>query len=342
MLYHALFARYLQDRVADLKPVLIAPAYASFLAELLRVEHWPACSLVTDASAGLKITNELAFWRALWASRGSGLASFTNDIVDHALARTFNLKPFDGGELGNWLYPFREGIGFLSRAGLNRLFNYHADAILNPKHILNRQEYVLNRIGMGSNLAAAYREIWLQAVRPLIRTDSGARLALIFPETAQSSKNLTWEQVRLLVDYLRPDFKVRIFARSSESYLALGVETLGFADRLAPIRQILSASAVMTADTFSAHLSGLSGIPTYVVCNQPQRVLNCQYWGSPYANVFNFEAGTGYQLDEGCRAFKSGENSLCFSAASEASRISDRHPANTERPAVLTGSAARS
>ncbi len=349
MLYHSLFAKYLKDRRPDIEPVLIAPGYASFLAELLDVQHWPACSVLTDASAGFQLDSELAFWHTLWKLRGdpkvrgNSLASFTNDVVDHSLARIFDLELFDNGRLGNWLFPFQGDIRLLSRSGVNRMLAYHAnDVLLNPKHIVDRQQHALRQTGEAVNLAEAYRKIWLRAISPMIKVGVGASAVLIFPETAQARKNLTLEQVTLLVRYLRPDYQIRIFTRQPDRYCPLGVETIGFSDRWEPLRQICTAAAVISADTFAAHLAGISGTPTYVICNAAERALNCEYWGSPFRNVLNFQDGSSYRLDDDFRACRSEGTSLCFRAALEASKESKRDLSRAGYSALLTGSAARS
>ena len=341
-LYHALFARYVQSRLPSFKPVLIAPRYAGFLADFLDVRHVPACSLLTDASAGLHVRGEIEFFGALNQVRGHCLASFTNDVIDHGLARLFRLSLFDGGALGNWLAPFNRRARPGSRDWLNRMLHYHENGShANPKHIVDRQRYALRRLGLSENLPSAYREFWLSAVAPLHKQDN-SRLVLLFPETAQFAKNLTFDQVNYLVRQLRSDYRLRIFTKHPQLYQGLGVETAGFSDRLDPIRQICGASAVISADTFAAHVAGINGTPTYVICNATRRRPGCGYWGSPYTNVFNFEDGVSYKLDDDFRVFRACEDTELFKAVLPASEASGKCNGEVPVTRVLTGSAARS
>jgi hypothetical protein len=342
-LYHALFARYIESRLSGIEPVVLAPRYAAFLAELLGVRHVPVCSVLTDVSAGLHIRGEFAFWKAFHELRGGYLASFTNDVVDHGLARVFRLSLLDNGTLGNWFSPFQQKSGMFSREGLNRLLHYRQDIQPNPAHIVNRQRRCLAHLGLGQNLPEAYREIWLEACATLSPPEqSGRTLLLLFPETAQLARNLTFAQVEHLVRQLRSYYQIRIFTRSPDRYRALDVETAEFSDRLEPIRQINGAAAVISADTLSAHLAGISGVPTYVVCNFAHRPVWCRYWGSPYSNVFNFEAGSCFQLDDDFEAFRASEDTLLFESVLAASRHTDSAEPELSGVSVLTGSAARS
>jgi hypothetical protein len=340
--YHALFARYVQSRLPDLQPVLIAPRYAGFLADFLGVRHVPACSVLTDASAGLHIRGEIEFFGALNQVRSHCLASFTNDVIDHGLARLFRLSLFDGGALGNWLAPFNRRARPGSRDWLNRLLHYHeGDGRANPKHIVGRQRYALSWTGLSENLPSAYREFWLSAVVPF-QGQADSRLVLLFPETAQLTKNLTFEQVNYLVRRLRSDYRLRIFTKHPQLYRDLGVETAGFSDRLDPIRQICGASAVISADTFAAHVAGINATRTYVICNSGRRRPRCEYWGSPYGNVFNFEDGVSYKLDDDFRLFQAREDTPLFKAVLAASEDSGKRGGEVSATRVLTGSAARS
>jgi ADP-heptose:LPS heptosyltransferase len=324
VLYHALFARYIQSQSSNFEPVLIAPRYAAFLADLLAVRHVPACSLLTDASAGLSLRAEIDFSGALYKLRGNCLASFTSDVIDHGLARCFRLSLFDEGTLGNWLYPFQNKA-----------------AAANPRHLVDRQRYALRRIGLAGNLPEAYRDIWRTAVAELQgQTDS--RLLLFFPETAQTARNLTPGQMEYMITRLESEYRICIFTRYPERYRKFGVETAGFGDRLDPIRRILRAGAVISADTFSAHLAGITGTPTCVICNYALRPVWCQYWGSPYANVFNFENGISYQLDDQFQAFPALEDTRLFSTVGNASEQSLHSDTQSASAATLTGSAARS
>jgi hypothetical protein len=342
VLYHALFARYIQSGARDFEPVLIAPRYAAFLADFLSVRHVPACSVVTDASAGLKLRGEIEFCAALRQMRGHCLASFTNDIVDHGLARCFGLSLFDGGTLGNWLHPFQKTSRLLSREGVNRLLRYqHKGAVSNPRHIVDRQRHALQRIGFAENLPDAYREIWRNAVAGMQgQRDSG--LLLFFPETAQTARNLSLDQMEYMIARLSSEHRICIFTRYPGRYQKFGVETAGFGDKLDPIRRILQAGAVISADTFSAHLAGITGTPTYVICNYALRPVWCQYWGSPYANVVNFEGGAGYRLDDEFRAVEVLEDGVVFGAARKASERFVNSGTESPSAGTLTGSAARS
>jgi hypothetical protein len=230
----------------------------------------------------------------------------------------------------------------MSRGGLNYLLGYHRNIRLNPKHIVDRQRHALIQSGIRPNLPGAYREIWSDAVAPLQQGPPDPRLLLLFPETAQREKNLTFKQVDLLVSQLRSEYQIRIFTRYPDHYQRLGVDTIGFSDRLEPIRQICRAAAVISADTFSAHLAGINGTPTYVICNFAYRPVCCQYWGCPFANVFNFEAGAAYQLDDDFGAFTSTEDTRLFRAGLEASEYAADLEPNLAGSTVLTGSAARS
>jgi len=342
VLYHALFARYLQSKTSDFEPVLIAPRYAAFLADFLDVRHVPACSMLTDASAGLTFRGEIEFFKALYKLRGNCLASFTSDVVDHGLARCFGLNLFDEGTLGNWLHPFKNTSKMLSREGVNRLLHYqHNAAEANPRHIVDRQRYALKRIGLAENLPEAYREIWRTAVAG-IGQQTDTRLLLIFPETAQMAKNLTPEQMKQMIVRLQSEYRICVFTRYQERYQQFGVETVGFEDRLEPIRRILRASVVISADTFSAHLAGISGKPAYVICNHPMRPISCRYWGSPYSNVSNFEDGASYRLDDGFQAFPVQEDTKLFSIVRKASEHSPPSEVESSKAATLTGSEARS
>ena len=342
-LYHALFARHVRNCLTGFDPILLAPGYAAFLAELLQVRHWPVSSALMDVSAGLHIRSEAAFFAALHRSRGGCLASFTNDVVDHALARVFRLSLLDRRTLGNWFFPFKEDLGVLSRAGLNRLLRYRPDIHPNPAHIVGRQRLCLAQLGCRQNLPQAYREIWLNACAPLLRPERREpALLLLFPETAQLARNLTFGQVEHLVRQLRSDYQIRIFTRYPERYRTLEVETAEFSDRFEPIRQINRSAAVISADTFSAHLAGISGVPTYVICNFAHRPIWCRYWGSPFANVFNFEAGSCFQLDDNFEAFDATEDTLLFRSVLAASRQTDRVEADFSSTHALTGHAARS
>jgi len=345
VLYHALFARYGQSNFPDLNPVLLAPRYAAFLCELLAVRHLPVCSFVTDSTAGLHIGGELEFFRALYNLRGACLASFTNDVIDHGLARLFRLSSFDGGALGNSTVELNDSSGPLSRARLNRFFAQRDGSKVNPKHIVCRQQQALLHFGRTAGhllLPKAYREIWLDAIGVMGATEIDSRLVLLFPETARTERNLTFEQVDAIAGRLHSDYEIRIFTRDPEIYRSLGVETVGFTNRLEPLRQIRRAAAVITADTFSAHLAGLCGTPTYVIYNFAYRPIWCEYWGAPFDNVFNFEGGICYHLDEDFRAFPCREDSVLFDAAWRASELTGKLAYKSQSSRVLSGSAARS
>ncbi len=233
----------------------------------------------------------------------------------------------------------------LSREGPNRLLRYREGIHPNPAHIVDRQRHCLAQLGLGQNLPEAYREIWSDACSTLCPPMPRERsLLLLFPETAQLARNLTLGQVEYLVRQLRSDYQIRIFTRYPDRYRMLEVETAGFSDRFEPIRQISRAAAVISADTFSAHLAGLSGVPTYVMCNFAYRPVWCRYWGSPFANVFNFEAGNCFQLAANFEALGASEDTLLFRsvlAASERTRT-DEPGFSSVFDQILTGSAARS
>ncbi len=349
VLYHALFARYVQKRFPDFDPVILAPKYAAFLTALLQVRHVPVCSVLTDASAGLHLGSEAAFWAAFYKLRGSCLASFTNDVVDHGVARLFQMSLFDGGILGNSITASGESASRFSRSGLNRLLAAHRSGRLNPKHIVDRQQsaiahFASERSRLRVGLPKAYREIWSSVMSEMGKAEVDNRLALVFPETARIERNLTFGQIGSVVRQIRSDYEIRIFTRTPELYRSLNVDTVGFADKLEPLRQIRQAAAVISADTFSAHLAGLGDIPTYVIHNFASRPGWYECWGSPFQNVLNFEAGTCYQLDEYFQAFQSSQDGLLFNAVLKAS---GGVPAATRTleptdARILTGSGARS
>jgi hypothetical protein len=342
-LYHALFARHVRNCLTGFDPILMAPGYAAFLAGLLKVGHWPVSSVLMDASSGLHLRSEVGFFEALRRAKGGCLASFTNDAIDHGLARLFGLSLMDEATLGNWFFPFKETACLLSREGLNRLLRYRQDIHPNPAHIVARQRHCLAQLGLRQNLPEAYREIWSEACAPLSRPAPRDRtLLLLFPETAQLARNLTFGQTEYLVRELRSDYQIRIFTRYPDRYRTLEVETVGFSDRFEPIRQINRVAAVISADTFSAHLAGISGVPTYVICNFAYRPVWCRYWGSPFANVFNFEAGSCFQLDDDFEAFGAREDTLLFRSVLAASQQTDSIEPDFSSASVLTGSAARS
>ncbi len=349
VLYHALFARYVHKRFPDFDPVILAPKYAAFLTALLHVRHVPVCSALTDASAGLHLGAEAAFWAAFYKLRGSCLASFTNDVVDHGVARLFQMSLFDGGILGNSMTAVEDSAGRFSRSGLNRLLAAPRSGRVNPKHIVDRQQYAIahfaaerspSRIG----LPEAYREIWSSVMSDMGGVEVDKRLVLLFPETARTEKNLSFGQIESVVRQIDSEYSIRIFTRTPELYKSLDVDTVGFADKLEPLRQIRQAAAVISADTFSAHLAGLCCVPTYVIYNFAYRRAWCEYWGSPFQNVFNFERGACYQLDEYFQASQSSQDSLLFNAVLKASggTLAARRHEELVDAGILTGSGARS
>jgi hypothetical protein len=347
VLYPALFARYLQRSFPDTRPILLAPQYAGFLAALLGVRHVPVCSVLTDASAGLRVRSEIAFFGALYRLRGTCLASFTNDVVDNGLARLFCLHSFDEGALGNSTLELNPLGGPLSRSSINRLLARPDDTRANPKHIIDRQSYALTQFGPQTadvpvSLPKAYRDNWLAATSDMGGAETDSQLILLFPETARIERNLTFGQIDSLVHELRSDYQIRIFTRDPELYKSLGIETAGFRDRLEPLRQIRRAAAVITADTFSAHLAGLCGTPTYVIYNFAYLPVWCEYWGAPFSNVFHFEGGKCYQLDDAFRAYRSCTDSPLFRCAQRASELTGTVDCQLPRSSVLSGSATRS
>jgi ADP-heptose:LPS heptosyltransferase len=93
----------------------------------------------------------------------------------------------------------------------------------------------------------------------------------------------------------------------------------GFRDRFEPLRQIVAAAGVITADTFAAHLAGLSGTPTYTIYNFAYQPRWCEYWGAPFANVLHFEKGNCFSVKDDFHATSTSENSVLFGAALRAS-----------------------
>lgn len=314
ILYHALFAKYVQINL-PYDPVLLAPGYGSFLTDLIGVRHVAVQSILTDASKGLDRKGEVAFLRALFGLRGADVASFTNDVIDAGLLTLFGMNRFDDGLLGNaalWL----EGS---LRCRLNRALRYDTKGQHNPTHIVARQQVAISTHGLRECLTHAYERIWQQTMAKLpLHVES--KFVLIFPETARPEKNLSSEQVGHIARALSRDYIVRVFSRDAAAYAGLPVEVNGFSDRLEPLRQIRSAAAVFSADTFSAHLAGLCGVPTYTIYNFAYKPLWAEYWGAPSKNVLHFEQGQGYRLSTDFAAQPATECSFFFEAALAASK----------------------
>jgi hypothetical protein len=322
VLYHALFAKYVEKNLPKFDPVLLAPSYGEFLTSLLGVRHVPVCSLLTDASGGVHLGNEAKFLKAFVDVSGGCLASFTNDVVDHGLARLFRLELFDGGSLGNSVFAASQASGFVSRCALNRLLRYGRSGRVNPRHIVDRQQQALLHNGCDANLVFAYREIWIDAVSSVVQPGRDSNLVLIFPETARLERNLSFEQVEFVVEKLSSEYKLCVFSSRPERYHSLDVETAGFKDRLEPLRRVRRARAVITADTFSAHLAGVCGTPTYTIYNFSAQPRWYERWGAPFYNVLHFEAGTAYALSSAFSANVVSHNSDFFRVALEASQLS--------------------
>jgi hypothetical protein len=340
ILYHALFASYVREHLPEFEPVLLAPAYGTFLSGLLRVRHIPVSSFLSDATNGIRIRSEVNFFSTLLRQRGASMASFTNDVIDCGLLRLCGFKRFDNKVLGNSTLAFANQPGRFSRYKLNAVLKYKGTGTMNPAHIVDRQRTALDQYRAEANLPAAYRDIWLRALDEKIQPPDQAGVVLIFPETARAEKNLTVAQVRYIARHLRRDYTVRVFTRYPAAYSDLGIETAGFADRWGPLRQIRSAAAVFTADTFAAHVAGLCGTPTYTIYNFAYKPRWCEYWGAPFENVLHFEAGECYRLTDAFAASHFSEDSDLFHAALGASQqLPDAH-ALDDAP-VLTGCAVR-
>ena len=126
----------------------------------------------------------------------------------------------------------------------------------------------------------------------------------IFPDARTKDRNLNNEQVNTLIDTFSGKQSIRLI--SNNNYIInknkyIICEPIISIER--SIQIALSSMYVICADSFMGHLSGLLGIDTVIIYNNPKFLQYCEYWGPPYKNVLHIENESICEINRHFHAF---------------------------------------
>lgn len=298
VLYHSLALQYLKESKYD-DCIIFCPPNCIEIPGLVGITAYPYYSKLLKNKLALTHANEVRFWRILSRYRGSGFFSTYNDLIDKFLCSVYGFEMVNGS-IGNYFKAFRYG----ARSSFNVVLSLKkSDPVTNPKHFFERIHNVVSAL---TNVSQ--EDLGLYFKKKVFQIAGGGVLAmqasvLIFPDAGTEARMLNHQQVKCIVESYRKDAEIMIYSNREFKFDGkTHVRVRRFSSIKDTIKNTFNASVVFTADSFPAHFSALCGVKTMVIYQHPKFKKYCEYWGPPFNNVFHFEDGVGYTLDEHYKA----------------------------------------
>jgi hypothetical protein len=302
LLYAGLFLRSLVKHY-PYRPVVFSSPKQAWLCDILNVKHCSSSSLFCSRMQRGQLMQELAFWAGCWRNEGAFVVSTTNDIFDAALAWLFKWERLTPHVLGNFYKLSHPG----RRGAINNIFRYrYGNELPNPKHILARQLFYLEHIGISnsSDLLAAYMDEWQSRLKSIgIENEVPSRNVVIFADAGSYERELTVEQLKRLCKLYAGENAVTIVtSRSIECPELLKYKCKSILSTTDGFAIAAGASQIISTDSFPAHFSAMMGKPLSIIYNSPKIPIYAEWWGIPDSKTKHFENGMMFTIDENFRA----------------------------------------
>lgn len=298
VLYNTLALKILKNKT-DEDVVIFCPQNCDEIPKIIKIPYISYYSKLFKLNSRLDYNSEKIFWSSLYKFRNNRLFSTLNDVVDKTISFLFNYEIVNE-EIGNYYYNHPFGI----RGKLNRLLKFRVkDKSLNPKHIIERYCVVMSSMISISEieLCLSFRKTFLDSVACLPKKNTHDRIPvlLIFPDAGSMERNITESQIRFIVSSYIEIYNIEIFS-SRKFNLPVHKRLIlkKFGSLADSFQRCTRSTLIFTSDSFPAHFAGLFGVKTFVLYNNPKINKYCEYWGSPYDNVYHIENGVIYKLNK--------------------------------------------